>query len=180
MNKKWTVVLEITGRAEVEVEAETEKQAKKLACDGGTYIDFCELNVCGIKAERAYEREPDAMSDFSAFRNLTREERKLCEKAFENVWDWNKEDGLDDSEKFSAELGNQYEAETGRSCVWWTNEGDEINWRDTLPRDDDFHTNGDTEYYYGYAKKRIAEVVSGGANTLCKIADAIKNRGKVK
>jgi len=176
MNKKWTVTVVVNGRAEVEVEAETEEQAKKLACDGGAYIDCGELNVFGTKAESAYEREPEVMSEFFAFRNLTSEERKLCEKAFENVWDWDKEEGLDDSEKFSAELGNQYEAETGRSSVWWTNEGDESNWRDTLPRDDDYHTDGDTDEYYEYVKKRIAEVVANGANTLCKIATAIKER----
>ena len=176
MSRKWTVVVEITGTAEVEVEADTAEQAKVLACDGGAYIDCGELHVSGTKAKRAYERDDEVMSEFFAFRNLTSEERKLCEKAFANVWDWDKEERLNESEKFAGELSKQYEAETGRSSVWWTNEGDESNWRDTLPRDADFHTDGDTDEFYEYVKKRIAEVVANGANTLCKIASAIKKR----
>lgn len=115
--------------------------------------------------------EPD---EFFKFKTLTKEDRELCAKAWESVWSWCKE--VPQDEYFSQELEKQYEKATGKSCVYWMSESNNDGdcFHDTLPRDEDYTTNGYTESFNEYAKKRIADAVAHGAKTLVAVATLIK------
>ncbi len=115
--------------------------------------------------------EPD---EFFKFKTLTKEDRELCAKAWESVWSWCKE--VPQDENFSQELEKQYEKATGKSCVYWMSESNNDGdcFHDTLPRDEEYTTNGYTEAFNEYAKKRIADAVTIGAKTLVAVAKIIK------
>lgn len=171
---------------ELGITEEAIKRTEKVLEDNGIEADEVQsvlqaigysLLDCELYPSPFYPSEDTPQTTMFASFSLTRNQRKLCADAFEHIVDWSKEAaGMYAEDCFSLHLATQYEKDTGKSSLWWTKEGDVDNWRDTLPRDEDFHTNGDTDEYYEYAKKRIAEIVGDGAKSIREIATAIRNR----
>lgn len=99
--------------------------------------------------------------------DMTKEQAALCNRVWELV-DTNPWFNFATSE-ISHRLEDNYEAETGRSCVRWR---DKEDWglRETLPRSADYTTEGYTDDFFKWATERIARVVAAGANSVDEIA----------
>lgn len=89
---------------------------------------------------------------------LTRDEAAACKLAhrWTENWDLPVPEGIEEA----------YERETGKSCVYWRSESDPNRCGDpsdeTLPRSEDFETNGYTEGFYGWYEAKVVECVRSG------------------
>ena len=108
---------------------------------------------------------------------MTAEQKELCETVWESVSDWCKSvpKGCD----ISINLEQSYEHNTGKSCVNWHDpDNDDGDWNhDTLPRTENYETNGYTEDFKKWTIDIIVKaVVEEGNNTQKKVANFIRKR----
>ena len=105
---------------------------------------------------------------------MTPKQKELCETVWVSVSDWCKEllPGCDISENMEM----SYERETGKSCVNWR---DSETWacKTTLPRSEDYTTEGFTDEFEKWATDIIVKaVVEAGCETQLEVADYIRKR----
>ena len=102
-------------------------------------------------------------------------QKELCETVWVSVSDWCKSvpEGCD----ISLNMEQFYEHETGKSCVNWHDpDNDDGDWyHDTLPRSENYESNGYTKEFEEWAIDIIVKaVVEEGHNTQKKVADFIR------
>lgn len=106
---------------------------------------------------------------------MTPKQKELCETVWVSVSDWCKAvpKGCD----ISVNMEDTYEHVTGKSCMYWydPNAHDGDWYRDTLPRSENYQTNGYTEVFGKWATDLIAKaVVEKGLDTQEKVANFIR------
>lgn len=134
------------------------------------------LDQYGIieKAKEYSKRERDEETHFAGY-EVTQEQKVLCDEVWDSVQSWFGEcpKELD----VQGNLEDTYEEEVGKSCVYWYSpsnfDGDVCH--DTLPRDEDYETNGYTDKFYNWAADKIVQAVAeAGCETRKEVADYIK------
>ncbi len=106
---------------------------------------------------------------------MTPKQKELCETVWVSVSDWCKAvpKGCD----ISVNLEQAYEHKTGKSCVnWYDPDNDDGDWcHDTLPRPENYASNGYTEEFEKWTIDFIVKaVVEEGRNTQKKVANFIR------
>lgn len=94
-------------------------------------------------------------------------QQKELATLFQEFWEWF------DTNTDALSLEKAYEKEKGVSCVWWTKEGDASSWRDTLPRDENYHTDGFTDEFGAWVNQKIIRAYLDGKTTLKTIITAL-------
>ena len=106
--------------------------------------------------------------------------KQVRDEVVNDILDWNKDVlGLQEP------LYRKYEVETGKSPVYWQSEkkattGEDLCWHDTLPRDEEYTSNGDTEEYVKWVTAIVAKAIAEGAKTPEEIAKRIKEDCEVR
>ena len=149
---------------------ETDEVQSVLQAIGYALFD-CELYPSPecLKQRGILPRDPDEKVVYCGVEMRFSQQKEL-EPLLQEFWVWF------DCNNFATNVEGDYEKETGKSCVWWTNEGDDSHWRDTLPRDEDYHTNGFTDEFAEWMDKKVIEEYLKGKTTLKKIIAAFKKR----
>ena len=112
---------------------------------------------------------------------MTKEEQKrMRDEVLLDIYDWDK-----DILGLQTPTERKYEHETGKSCVFWQSEGkvskgEDLDWHDTLPRAEDYITDGNTEEYERWVSMLVDRVVAEGANTREAVAEKIKEICEVR
>ena len=105
--------------------------------------------------------------------DMTEPQKALCDKVWDSVQSWQLV--VPQELDIQSNLEDTYEELTGKSCVRWTDGGTSGNWRDTLPRCEDYTTNGYTDEFNDWAADKIAKAVAeAGCETHEEVAQYIK------
>lgn len=101
----------------------------------------------------------------------------LRDEVLSSILDWDK-----DTMGLQEPMYRKYEAETGKSALYWYSqkECDGDFYHDTLPRPDDYETNGDTDEYVKWATAIVEKIVADGAETPEDVANIIKAECEVR
>lgn len=118
-------------------------------------VEYLETHFCGHK--------------------MTKKQKVLCDEVWGSVQSWVGD--YQEELEVQSNLEGTYEKETGKSCVYWESLGssDGDVWHDTLPRLEDYTTNGYTYEFNDWASGKIAKVVvENNCKTRKEAADAIR------
>lgn len=105
---------------------------------------------------------------------MTPKQKELCETVWESVSDWYKK--LPEGCDIGLNMEYTYEYETDKSCVNWR-DAEDWGLRDTLPRSEEYMTEGYTQEFENWAIDIIVKaVVEAGCKTQLEVADYIRKR----
>lgn len=104
-------------------------------------------------------------------------QNQLRNEVLRDILNWEK-----DTLGLQEPLYHKYEADTGKSALYWhSQQADDGDWyHDTLPRPEDYETNGDTEEYVKWVSAIVAKIIAEGANTREAVAEKIKEICEVR
>jgi len=156
------------------------KAAEKVLADNGIEADEvqtvlqaigyalldCELYPCPecLKRGGIVKRDPGERV-FYAGRFVTYEQKEEISYLANVFWEWF------DTNSEASGLEEKYEKETGKSCVWWVE--DEGACVCTLPRTEDYASNGFTDEFVGWVNGKVVDAYMNGAKTVQAVKSAL-------
>ena len=134
----------------------------------------CELYPAPVCLQRAgiIPRDPDEKVVYAGHEMTYAQSEELSDLVRE-FWEWF------DFHTDAFTLEEDYEKETGASCVWWIAEGSLEGAKCYLPRPTEYETEGFTDEFVNWLDEKVIQAYFKGKKTVKSLIDALKiKKGK--